>query len=379
MTILTKLFLIDTVLPRSKRLLLIVLTLPLITMLAQPAAAQTEEEITIEIANYAMEHSESETREYVAFKITQMTIEEYFFDFNLSVLSGFFLQGSQCIQTRQAICDREYEGALAKLTGESAVLAAACVLITAENPWAFAACAAAVIVRHASQLRAATRTHQACYLRAKLECGAQILACIPQTFIVSWCTDYDFESCTCAGNVEKSPVIVDVLGNGFDLTDAAHGVGFDITGTGNVELLSWTRAESDDAFLVLDRNANGVIDNGQELFGNFTPQPPPLDGSERNGFWALTGYDLNADGKIDKKDAVFTNLRLWQDSNHNGLSEPSELHTLPSLGLNIVELNYKESKKQDQFGNQFRYRAKIRDAHNSQLGRWAWDVFLMDR
>jgi hypothetical protein len=179
-----------------------------------------------------------------------------------------------------------------------------------------------------------------------------------------------------------TPIVIDLGKDGIALTSKAEGVAFDLDNDGTREKLSWTSADSDDAWLCLDRNGNGTIDNGTELFGSATPQPEPPEGSMPNGFLALAVFDSvqkggNGNGVIDSGDPIYNDLLLWQDFNHDGTSEPNELKPLKSCGVAEISLDYKLSRKVDEFGNQYRYRAKIApQKKGNSLGKWAWDVIL---
>lgn len=179
-----------------------------------------------------------------------------------------------------------------------------------------------------------------------------------------------------------SPIIVDTTGRGFHLTPATGGVIFDIAGNGHPIKIAWTAPGSSNAFLALDRNHNGQIDGGKELFGNFTAQP---ESDQPNGFLALAEFDKpenggNSDGIIDTRDAVFSQLLLWIDENHDGISQPDELHSLPALGVFSLGLHYRDDEHfDDQYGNWFHYQASVnpdkRDGM-SQDGRVMYDVFF---
>jgi hypothetical protein len=176
-----------------------------------------------------------------------------------------------------------------------------------------------------------------------------------------------------------SPIVFDVSGRGFSLTSAGAGVDFDFFGGGKKIRIAWTDKESSNAWLVLDRNHNGIIDNATEMFGNITPQPKSPN---PNGFLALAVFDRpenggNGDGVIDSRDAIYSSLRLWIDKNHNGVSEPDELFTLPELDVLSVSLNYTQSDQVDKFGNRFRYRSTIQGAQHSGVDRIVYDVFLV--
>jgi hypothetical protein len=178
----------------------------------------------------------------------------------------------------------------------------------------------------------------------------------------------------------SSPILVDVAGKGFYLTNATDGVLFDISGSGNPIQMGWTARGAQNAFLALP-GADGLVHNGTQLFGNFTQQP---DSPNPNGFAALAVYDQlpnggNGNGIIDSGDSIYSYLRLWIDENHDGIAQLEELHTLSSLGVESISLNYKLSKREDQYGNMFRYKTAVdpNDPDPAHVGRTAYDVFFV--
>ncbi|WP_158300660.1 calcium-binding protein [Chromobacterium sp. ATCC 53434] len=147
-----------------------------------------------------------------------------------------------------------------------------------------------------------------------------------------------------------SPIIIDLDGDGVETVSRAEGAYFDLDGNRFAERTGWVGAG--DALLVLDRNGNGLIDDGGELFGSETL----LASGEKadNGFGALIELDGNQDGRLDSRDEAWSNLKLWQDKDGDGISRADELKTLSESGLVSIDLQYAEQDKTDDAGNQHR-------------------------
>jgi hypothetical protein len=182
----------------------------------------------------------------------------------------------------------------------------------------------------------------------------------------------DLEEC------HMSPIVIDLARDKIELTDIAHGVRFDLDGDGRMESTSWTKTDSDTAFLWIDKNDNGVVDNGTELFGS---------AMDENGFAALANFDQrdeadiawggNADGIIDEHDRVWKYLRLWVDRNHDGICQPDEVYSLAEKGVRGIHLNYNASGKHDRYGNLFRYSALVdMESNGHRVSTKAYDIFF---
>jgi hypothetical protein len=175
-----------------------------------------------------------------------------------------------------------------------------------------------------------------------------------------------------------SPIVIDTDGSGFHLTSAASGVLFDFFGNGKPVQIAWTAQGSTNGWLALDREGDGEISSAKDLFGNITAQPPS---DSPNGFLALAVFDEpanggNGDGIIDNRDAVWPKLLVWIDANHDGISQPEELHHLDDVGIHSIGLMYTESLHVDAYGNQFRYKGHLNPDKGDNVNRVIYDVIL---
>jgi len=186
------------------------------------------------------------------------------------------------------------------------------------------------------------------------------------------------QGCESFLDCHMSPVIFDLEHNGIHLTSVSGGVFFDLDADGIPDHVAWTSAGADEAFLWIDRNGNGTVDNGAELFGSAMGD---------NGFEALAQFDQrnqedvtwggNADGVIDHQDIVWSHLRLWVDANHDGISQPGEIFTLEQKGIVAIDLGYRLSGRRDGNNNLFRYGTPIAiEEHGHRVTGEAYDVFF---
>ncbi|MEJ2795151.1 hypothetical protein WAE56_17225, partial [Iodobacter sp. LRB] len=141
-----------------------------------------------------------------------------------------------------------------------------------------------------------------------------------------------------------SPLILDLNKNGkVDTLSIADGVKFDLYASGEKVNTGWVG--SGDGLLVMDRNHDGVINDGKELFGTSSV----LSSGEKaaDGYAALAGLDSNQDGTVDVKDDGFNDLRVWLDENADGVSQASELKTLASLDIAKLNLDVSKTAEKD--------------------------------
>ncbi len=163
--------------------------------------------------------------------------------------------------------------------------------------------------------------------------------------------------CPCYLLVTHSPLVISIDNEPVKFTGGNEGVSFDF-GEANPAATSWIANPKSSQFLAWDRNGNRKIDSIQELFGDPTEGP---DGrSEANGFLALAKYDSNADGVIDRKDPIFSQLVLWSDRDGDAVSSPRELRTLSQSQVRKIELHYTEQMVfNDQWGNHSKQDSRV--------------------
>ncbi|TNF83810.1 hypothetical protein FGE05_06290 [Pseudomonas sp. ICMP22404] len=145
-----------------------------------------------------------------------------------------------------------------------------------------------------------------------------------------------------------SPLILDLDGDGVETTGLSAHVHFDHDTNGFAESTGWVGR--DDGLLVFDRNGNGRIDNGTELFGDNTKLPS--GDKAANGFAALAALDTNGDGRIDASDTDYASLRVWKDIDSDGETDDGELITLSQAGVQSIGVNYVANSVTDLSGNQ---------------------------
>ena len=153
-------------------------------------------------------------------------------------------------------------------------------------------------------------------------------------------------------SVTRSPILLDLDGDGVIKTLGTDaGIHFDHDGNGFKELSGWVA--QGDGVLMLDRDLDDILDNGSELFGNFTPLANGM--LAVNGFQALAQFDSNGDGKIDASDPIWSQLKVWQhDPEATDTGDPDSsgiFKTLDELGIQSINTGYADTNITDANGN----------------------------
>lgn len=169
-----------------------------------------------------------------------------------------------------------------------------------------------------------------------------------------------------------SPIIINVANSSYELSGTDDPVWFDIDDDGISQPITWVGRESGVAFLGLDRNGNGVIDSGAELFGNVTRMSSGLRAP--NGFEALKELDVNRDGLVTGDDDAWAQLVLWHDTNHDGVCERSEIMPLAATAVTQLSTKYHWTGRRDAHGNLFAFHSVA--ALNSGKRVSYYDVFF---
>jgi hypothetical protein len=199
-----------------------------------------------------------------------------------------------------------------------------------------------------------------------------------------------------------SPIVIPLHGGGYEDAftnfDAGDTITFHLTEDPKTAYpMSWIARGAPYGFLALDRNFNGLIDNFRELFGNLTSQPlaptilpngqrdypkyeklPGHQGYTPNGFAALAYFDRvdkggNGNGVFDPGDSAWTQVKVWEDTCHCGISSAGKMHSLDELGITEIGLKFVEENRHDQYGNGLRFKGYMIQ-HGAHVS--IYDVFF---